>query len=543
MSAQQPPNPFGLFIIGSLFAWGAWEVRPWLSPQDQLFYWILAAFATLAFVKLAFLLLLLIPKLVFRYLIMKPTDRAGSAGWASTKEIKKTGLYKRKGVLAGMDGKKPVFTDIESAGLVLSPAGGGKTVSFVVPALCQDPTSMFVPDLKGTLACMTAGLRRKKHGHDILCVNPAGLYSERLGVGARYNPLQILVDDWSAPDYHCQLFANAQAIAKQLCSDPPSQGDNQFWRNGSRKFLIFAFLYLVIIGGYPTLSNALSLLSDVQYLLRALREAAATTHLDGDLARLAKDLLTKFEDGDKKQLESFREGAVQALEVFSPSGSLAESTSYCDFRFSDMRKKKITIYLIADPTRMSVYAPWLGLLAWCALTELIRYQNNRPVCFLLDEVTNFKIEGLPSMLTLAREFKIKIWLIVQELEQWAQVYGRESLETLLSQTEVKIIMGSRSFKTCQLISNMLGQTTIKTKNYNLGRTIFDETSSSVQDTARPLLTADEVRRTKKTILFVRDLKPIEVDKIGYHEIKPYSKWVAPNPLFAKKLKGKTRLRL
>lgn len=172
----------------------------------------------------------------------------------------------------------------------------------------------------------------------------------------------------------------------------------------------------------------------------------------------------------------------------------------------------MTVYLLADPTRMAVYAPWLGLLSWCALTELIRFQNGKSVCFLCDEITNIKINDLPSLLTLAREFKIKLWLIVQELEQWAHVYGRESLETLLSQTEVKIIMGVRSYKTCQLISDMLGESTIKALNHNLGRSLFDAPTRSIQDAPRRLMTADEVRRTSDTILFMGNHRPIHLSK-------------------------------
>lgn len=474
---------------------------------------------------------------------MRPSTRSGSAGWATKKEIRKARLYKRDGFFAGIHEKKGLFCDIESSGLVLSPAGGGKTVNFVVPALCHNPLSMFVPDLKGTLACMTAKLREKVFKHKVVCVNPAGLYQKILGIGARYNPLQILIDDWKDNSLRNQLMSDAHSIAKQLYPEPSSQSENQYFRNGARKFLSFVFLYLVIIRESATLANALSLLSDVEELKKALEEAQSSGYLNGDLARLAIDLLTKFKSADNKQLESFREGAIQALEVFSPSGTLAECTSTCDFRFADLKKELLTIYLIADPTRMTYYAPWLGLLSWCALTELIRYQNGKSVCFLCDEITNFKIEGLPSLLTLAREFKIKIWLIVQELEQWAHVYGRESLETLLSQTEVKIIMGTRSYKTSQLISNMLGEATIKAKNYNLGKSLFDEASSSLQEMPRRLLTADEVRRTEKTIVFVRDQRPILADPAGYHEVKPWTKWVGLNPLYGKPFRSKTRLRL
>jgi len=208
-----------------------------------------------------------------------------------------------------------------------------------------------------------------------------------------------------------------------------------------------------------------------------------------------------------------------------------------------MKTKKMTIYLIADPTRVKTYAPWIGLLSWCALTELMRCESNNPVCFLLDEVTNFKIEGLPSLLTLAREFKILIWVIIQELEQWAHVYGREALDTLLSQTEAKLILDGGSQKSCQLISDMLGEKTIKTTSHSLGRTIFDPISKSVQEGPRRLLTADEVRRFNDGIFFYKSLQPIHYKKVGYHEISPWRRWVGVNPLYGKKYKGRVRLRV
>jgi type IV secretion system protein VirD4 len=292
-----------------------------------------------------------------------------------------------------------------------------------------------------------------------------------------------------------------------------------------------------------TLAGALALLSVSDDLLKALQEARENPVLEGDLARLAKDMLMKIENGDPKQVESFREGAVQALEVFSASGALAACTSQSDFRFADLKTKKLTIYLLADPTRTAVYAPWLGLLSWCALTELIRCQGGQRVCFLCDEATNFRIEGLPALLTIAREFKIILWLIVQELEQWAQVYGRESLETLLSQTEAKIIMGSRSQKTCELVSQMLGDQSIKAYSHNLGTSFFDPVTRSVHEAPRRLMTPDEVRRTPSTILFVKDHRPILLDQIGYHQIQPWAKRVGINPLFGKRYKGKIKLRV
>lgn len=80
-------------------------------------------------------------------------------------------------------------------------------------------------------------------------------------------------------------------------------------------------------------------------------------------------------------------------------------------------------------------------------------------------------------------------------------------------------------------------------SHNIGQGMFDTPTRSLQDAARRLMTADEVRRTDDTILFVRNHRPIRLSKIGRHEIKPWLKWVGINPLFGKPFKGKTRLRL
>lgn len=535
------------FLISTGLYWAAYKYRYLLNTDVALFPVFMFLFGSAGYYGVFLALSHLIPNLVVRRQAMRTTGLGGTADWSSPKEIRKAGMRKKKGFLMGLNGDAGVFADIESSGLVLGPAGTQKTVGFGIPALCHNPISMLVLDLKGTYATMTAWLRKKKLKNEVIFVNPGKLYArilaKILGAAMRYNPMQILIDDWLDPEKHHFLFSDARGMAKQLHSDPANQGENQYFRNGARKFLVFAFVYLVINRQKPTLTDALELLSDSDELMAALNIAKSDKRLKGDLARLAKDLLKKYDAGDKRQIESFREGAVQSLEVFSPSSDLAECTADCDFRYYDMRDKKLTIYLITDPTRVSTYAPWLALNSWCAFTELIRYPGKNPVCFLLDEITNIKIEGLPALLTLAREFKIKIWLIIQELEQWAHVYGREALDTALSQTEAKLIMASRSQKTCQLVSDMLGERSVKTKSHSIGRNMWDKVSVSLQENSRRIMTPDEVRRTEKSILFYRNMRPIELDKIGYHEISPWRRWVGINPLYGKKYKGRVRLRI
>lgn len=530
------------FLLTLLFIWGYSKTQYLINTGDPIPPLLLGFLAGIC----AFRTINLSVSSFYNYLqrreALRSSTRRGSASWASEKEIKRAGLFKPDGVFLGCDQRgKPIFYEGETHGLTLSPAGGGKTVSFAIPALCHLPLPMIVTDLKGTLAVMTHKLREKQHNQTVYCVNPANLYREILGILARYNPLIILIDDWKFNPK--DLIADAQVIAFQLCPDPPTKGENQYFRNGSRKLIVFGLIFLVTHKSEDqvTLSQLLKLLKNVSNLMEAFYISACSDVLDGDLADMANDLLKKFESDDKKQVESFREGALQGLEAFAPSGWLAESTSACDFRFKDLKDKPATVYLIADPTKMKVFAPWLGLLCWSAITELTRCQNTKPVFFLLDEATNFRVEGLSNSLTALREFGIRVWFIIQELEEYVRTYGRENFETMLSQTEVKQIFGVQSPKTAELVSRMLGEETIKTPNFNLGHDQSDQVMVSVSESSRRLLTPDEVRRFPDTILFIRDQPPIKAHKVGYHEVKPWSKWVDINPLFGKKLKGKTKV--
>lgn len=533
-----------MLVFTGLSGWGAWKSLD-LQALPVIPYVLGFVALVLGFQALS-LSLVRLRNILMRSDAMAATTQRGSASWATSHDLKRAGLYNTSGVFLGCDTDgRPLFFDGEIHGLTLAPAGSGKTIAFSIPALCHSSLPIIVSDFKGTLAVMTKPLREKQHHQKVFCVNPAHLYTEQLGVPARYNPLQILLDDWMEVEKNKDLIADAQSIALQLCPEPQATGENTFFRNGSRKILVLILVYLVTFHGASkaTLSEALSLLRNVKELIEVCQVAMFSPILNGELSDMAAELHYKLTAQDTRQVDSFLEGAVQALAAFSSSGWLAESTSTCDFRFRDMKENPATVYLIADPTKMKVFSPWMGMIAWSALTELTRQKNTRPVMALLDEATNFRVENLSNALTGLREFGIRVWFVIQELEEYARVYGRENCETLLSQTEVKQIFGASGAKTCDLISRMLGEQTVKAVNVNLGRTRYDPIIQSVSEQARRLLTPDEVRQFTDTILFIRNLPPIHAIKTGYQEVKPWSDWVAANPLFGSKLQGKTRVRL
>ncbi len=539
-------NPFPHFLAAVLLGGLAWQIYPWCSDEMLFFPWLFVIFSGLSFlVSIKLLLLFVIPQFWRYSRIKRVNNRVGSAGWSGPKEMRKARFHKREGYFCGTYNRRAVFASVETNLLVLGPAGSGKSTVFVIPNLLHNPMSMIVIDLKATLAAVTAKARGSFLKNKIFCLDPTGKVEAILGPSARYNLLQILIDDWDNVHRHASLISDAKAIAHQLVPEPSQHSENRYFREGTRKFLIFSFVYLVTQKDSPTLTDAFVLLSDKEELSVALYEACSVNILNGDLALRAKDILIKLDEGDTKQIESFREGAMQALDEFSPSGNLSAISGVSDFRFADLKDPNAatTVYIIADPTDQKSYSSWMGLLSWCAFTELLRSKQRAPVCFMGDEITNFKVDILPSLLTTAREFKIMLCLVVQELEEWVKTYGRESLETLISQTEAKLILGASNPKTCTLISEMLGEKPQMHLNHNLGQSFFSPLTRSLSEGGRKLMTPDEVRRCDKAIFFYRKMKPVLLEPMSYHKVSPWKHRADINPKFGKKFRAWTRLRV
>ncbi len=527
-------GPGGKLVLAGLAAWGLTHVY---ESRDTELFWvpmlllILVAAGTVALARSGLSLGI---KAAQKARAMIPSTAKGTAVWGRWSDLKHA--MSPSGPCWGLLEGKPLRLDYEAAALTVAPAGAGKTSQVVIPALGTIKTSVVVPDLKGELITVAGPLRRRM-GQMVYCLNPPRLFIEQAGEPARYNPLVILADDWehSRPD----MIADARAIALQLCPEPAKASENKFFRSGSRKIIAFACLVEVIDKqAEATLSSVYQLIADPGRFREAVYAGLASDALDGEIAAMAADFHEKLESGDPRQWGSFLEGALQALEVFSPSGRIAESVSACDFRFKDLKSQKASVFIVSDPTRLDVYAPWTGLLMWCAITELVRCRSHKTVTLLCDEATNFFIDSLPSHLTRLRGFGVRIHVIIQELEDFARVYGREGLEILLSQTEIQQFFASRSQRTLQMLADKLGRYTAKATSYDLGRGLADSARRSVSEDAVPLLTPDEIRQLDGALVWARSNPPVITKPLAYWNCWPMAWLAGANPYHGQKRIGR-----
>lgn len=503
----------------------------------------------------------------------------GTAGWIIkrreiTPELKKRGWGPYWGVFKGRE----IIADYASNALTLGPAGTGKGVGCVMPTILAIRHSKTVIDFKGELSAVLSDVLRTR-GETVRIINLGDLWTEIIGASDAYNPLCLIVDDFWRPGGLQDVSDDLHEMAMQLYPEPAKSGhggDNLFFRDGSRGLIAFAIVACVLVYGEgATLGHVAELLYDRESLLRDAQWVAGRLKTESGVAimpiqdspwvdrhdpldvenfityirGIAGSVADLLDAEDSRTADSFITGAQQALARFNITTRAHKKTGRNSFRFADQKAdgRPVTVFIVADASRIEAQAPVLGLLQWCALTEWKRHPNkHKPVYLVADEATNFKISGLDSLLTWGRGFGIRLHLILQSFSAFERVYSRETLKTLLSETEIKqFLAGQREPETLRQIAAILAEASWVVQGHRGARKfgVSDLDGFDYREEARPLMTPDEIRRTDKTILIIRRARPMLVELPPIAAIAPWRKQIAVNPFHGKPYLLPVRLRL
>lgn len=505
------------------------------------------------------------------------TGQKGTSAWAKVKEYQAALNKNMVGPFWGRALDAPrstLFFDYGSNVLTLGPSGSGKGIYTVLPAIMSIRHSKVIADFKGELSC-TCKIALEKRGETVRVLNPGNLFSEVVGQSDACNPLDMIADDLSRPGGLRDIFEDLREFCAQILPEPSGkETDNSYFREGSRRLIADAILFEVMVDLYDATLSSVSLLIENRTRLEDTARWVAGVdfedklHPDGPLpiehtewAKLhdpqdvsefaalvrarARNLLALMSGGDSRTYDSFITGAQMALGPFA-FGRLAPAMGRSTFRMSDLKegKKPTTLFIVADASRMEAYRAFIGLIQYCCMTAMKRHPHKeRSVYYILDEATNYKINGLESLLTWGRSYGLRLHLIFQDLAAFEKVYGKSALNTLLSETEIKqFLPGQRSPETLELISKMLGEQSVLA--IGASRSIEQPgLSENLSEAGRPLATPDEIRRMKTGILFVRQQRPILFEPVSYAEIEPWRSQVGINPFHGKPFKKKVKIRL
>lgn len=260
--------------------------------------------------------------LCFALLLIKNESLFGAARFAKEIEIKKKGLYNKKGIILGKRGGKFLIADGTEHVLVAAPSRSGKGVGIVIPNLLNWDDSAVVLDLKIENFRATSGFRQQ-HGQKVFLWAPG----DPSGKTHQYNPLSVI------PDNTATRIDTIQKIGNFLCPSPDKS--DPMWATEARSLFTAIVLYIIDTGRPLTLGQCNRLIKTY-----SVDELSALIELhQSDLDPICQSNFTNYLGMGDRQRAGVKSTLTTALELFD-NPIIDAATSGSDFQFSDLRKRK-----------------------------------------------------------------------------------------------------------------------------------------------------------------------------------------------------------
>lgn len=464
-------------------------------------------------------------------LILTPKGKSlhGQARFAGRLDLLKHGLLKpsQNGIVVGRFGGSLVRLPGQQFVILAAPTRSGKGVGVVVPNLLDYQGSVVVLDIKQENFDLTSGWR-KSQGQEVYLFNP---FAED-GRTHRWNPLSYVSSD---PAFR---ISDLQSIAAMLYPDGSS--DQKFWVGQARNAFMALALYLFdnfddqcrskyLAGTFPTLGQIFRLASgDGADLKQYLRQLSQRRFL-GDRAKTAfAGLLSQ----EKETFSSIMGTLNEPLNAFI-NPVLDAATSANDFLLTDLRRKKMTIYIGIQPGKLAECRTIINLffsqLINVNTTELP--QSNPTLkhqCLLLmDEFTSIgKIDIFVSAIPYSAGYNLRFLPIIQSMAQLDAVYGKENARTIITNHALQIIYAPREQRDANDYSEMLGYTTVRKHDVTRGQAF----SRSESQERRALMLPQELKamgKDKELFVYEDIAHPVMCDKIKYYQDRYFTRRLLP----------------
>ena len=504
-------------------------------------------------IKKSFLYALLIPGVIYFFSDkMKGHDNLyGDARFANKKELKGSmNLYRNKGIIIGMDKSGKLLKNDPSKFIALSaPTGTNKSVSFVIPNLLEWEESAVVLDIKKENFNITSKYRKFILKQDVYIFDPFNHKTHR------YNPLgYVNMDDSKERDVE---------LAKIAATLYPTQGngDKDIWPLAARS-LFLGYVYLC----HDLLSN-----KKAQAILNLINFSPEFT-LAGILD-LATNFKIKINTGDEQPLDITKTEEIidflsaenmistqtqnrfndyfrvsskaeatstgiwftftTPLKFFLETDVIRNATSTNDFDLRDLRKKKMTIYLVVSPDNL-ILVSLLFKLFWTQLFGLNTREEpktNKDLKYhcltLMDEfISPGYIETYLKSVAYMRSFGLTSAIIYQNNAQIEAPiaqggYGTHGSKALLANHGCKLYFATENKEEAEALSKMLGYQTAKDKSNSSSSDKFSlikgSKSSNLNQRQRALMLPQEIMTMKEDEQIIRIInqKPIFCKKAIY----------------------------
>ena len=465
-------------------------------------------------------------------LILKPKSRSmhGDARFANGMDLQSKGMFKsaNNGIVVGKYNGKLVRLAGQQFVILAAPTRSGKGVGIVIPNLLEYQESMVVLDIKQENFDLTSGWRGQQ-GQEIYLFNP---FAEDRRTH-RWNPLTYVATD---PAFR---VSDLMSIAAMLY--PDGSDDQKFWVSQARNAFMAFTLYLFEafeeenkigfpFANPPTLGAVYRLSSgDGKSELKPYLQGLSQRPFLSDNARSAfANMLSQADETFASILGTFKEPLNPWINPV-----LDAATSADDFLLTDLRKKRMTIYVGIQPNKLAESRLIVNLFFSQIINLNTRElpQNNKALkhqCLLLmDEFTSIgKVDIIASAVSYMAGYNIRLLPIIQSMAQLDATYGKDISRTIITNHALQIIYAPREQQDANDYSDMLGYTTVRKQNVTRGR----DYSRSESEERRALMLPQELKAMgfdKEVFLYEGLPHPVMCEKIKYYQDKHFTSRLLP----------------
>jgi type IV secretion system protein VirD4 len=380
--------------------------------------------------------------------------------------------------------------------VIVGGSGTGKTYSYFLPnAAFSREVSLVFTDPKSELWRYTSGL------HTALRYAPC---EPDASEGFNWIPL-------------CREARLAELCARAVVESGNTQYTEQIWLDMETAFLSALFSHASRLP-VPTPLSAYRLFTRqpqetlLQQLLASPSEAS-------------REQATIFQQTQEKLRGSVVPSVAAKLQ-FLRDDAVARFTSatLAAPEFGGLRRVPLALYWCLNEADIVRLRPLTSLFFTLLLEQLCAQEGREavPVQMYLEEFANIGvIPHFETVISLARGRGLRLFLGIQSLSQLEARYGKPNAQTILTNCATKIALSGLDVETAHYFSRALGPQTVVLARRSLHRRFLGWLPASVQETttehARPLLTADEIRRlgTQEALVIAGNHRPMVLSKYFY----------------------------
>ena len=433
----------------------------------------------------------------------------GKAKWMSYFSAKKSGLLNANGIIVGEKWFSPISIPGMEHTIVFAPSGSGKTTSIVIPNLLTWDESCVIVDVKLELFEKTSGFR-EKNGHEVFLWNPGAKNNKT----HRFNPLSLISTDKN------KQIDDLYKIAQILIPDDGKT--EQIWTAGPRNLFVGLGLYVLNHSDGPkTIGQILRTLTFSDDFDSFVEEL---TSKEG-IGSLCLSFLNSYINTPSVTRGGIKASFESKLSLFN-NPLVDAATSESDFNIQDLRRKKMSIYVGITNDNLVRFSPLLNIFFEQVLSALTAEEPKKDepisVCLILDEFPALgKLEILKANIGLLRSYHIRALIIIQDIAQLREIYGRDGANIFLN-LKTKVAFSQNNYEAGEYISKLAGDTTTTSASKS-GKefSFFSKKSLTESFARRPLILPQEILclNNERAIVLMEGKNPLIVNKIYWFKNK------------------------